>query len=732
MKGDDDDELEMLLGKISRATEPFNLHSDAHRHQHQSSNHVDRGCGYGFRYGHASRVVHRRNSHGCGYGDGEELFERAYARESSSPVSGFPVKPTDGSSSNLFRDGVRSLYGTGSHLEELKPFRPDENKLFGDFDLSRNFSKMYVTEEEEFPNGVQSCEAAPNGGVLMNFESYGAFDDRRKGFLGRGGFSFSCARGHSRIQGETGSAFLEMQHDSRNGDLWYSSGRFDRMFSPSGFGGNVFGDGSYPQGFVVPGVSSGLKRSSVGDAFRCASRNGMNLVDGRDAFYSPNVVQLTRILPRGGEGNVPQYQPSVPNGRTKVPPHVRVPQVGIDTFSSEDSLIIQGEGVNYGMDRGHKHLRGNNPRGLHHQKNAAEKTQERLLLNGCLGVAAVRDGYHSPRMVCPPSVPSKCSSLAEAQGFIHDIAKDQHGCRILQRIFEQGTSQDVQIIFIEIIDHVVELMVNPFGNYLMQKLLEVCNEEQKTHILLRLTEEPGELVRISLNTHGTRVVQKLIETLKTRQQISLVISALDPGFLALIKDLNGNHVVQRCLQCFTTEDSKFIFVGAAKYCLDIAMHQHGCCVLQRCITHSTGEFRENLVAEISANGLLLAQDAFGNYVVQFILELKIPSATSKLTRQFEGNYVHLSRQKFSSHVIEKCLVVCNNETRSKIIHELLSAPYFEQLLQDPHANYVVQTALRVTEGSLHSSLLNAIESYKMVSRNSPYSKRIFSHKVLKR
>ncbi|KAG6406782.1 hypothetical protein SASPL_134393 [Salvia splendens] len=642
MKGDDDDELEMLLGKISRATEPFNLHSDAHRHQHQSSNHVDRGCGYGFRYGHASRVVHRRNSHGCGYGDGEELFERAYARESSSPVSGFPVKPTDGSSSNLFRDGVRSLYGTGSHLEELKPFRPDENKLFGDFDLSRNFSKMYVTEEEEFPNGVQS----------------------------------------------------------------------------------------------------------FGDAFRCASRNGMNLVDGRDAFYSPNVVQLTRILPRGGEGNVPQYQPSVPNGRTKVPPHVRVPQVGIDTFSSEDSLIIQGEGVNYGMDRGHKHLRGNNPRGLHHQKNAAEKTQERLLLNGCLGVAAVRDGYHSPRMVCPPSVPSKCSSLAEAQGFIHDIAKDQHGCRILQRIFEQGTSQDVQIIFIEIIDHVVELMVNPFGNYLMQKLLEVCNEEQKTHILLRLTEEPGELVRISLNTHGTRVVQKLIETLKTRQQISLVISALDPGFLALIKDLNGNHVVQRCLQCFTTEDSKkitswllnlktldgfsplgnvlllsmlkdwflyvensellhafraFIFVGAAKYCLDIAMHQHGCCVLQRCITHSTGEFRENLVAEISANGLLLAQDAFGNYVVQFILELKIPSATSKLTRQFEGNYVHLSRQKFSSH-----------------------------LLQDPHANYVVQTALRVTEGSLHSSLLNAIESYKMVSRNSPYSKRIFSHKVLKR
>lgn len=67
---------------------------------------------------------------------------------------------------------------------------------------------------------------------------------------------------------------------------------------------------------------------------------------------------------------------------------------------------------------------------------------------------------------------------------------------------------------------------------------------------------------------STRVVQKLIETLKTRQQISRVISALEPGFLGLIKDLNGNHVIQRCLQCLSKEDNKvyivssYLFVGS--------------------------------------------------------------------------------------------------------------------------------------------------------------------------
>ncbi|MFS7995993.1 putative armadillo-like helical, pumilio domain-containing protein [Helianthus anomalus] len=325
-----------------------------------------------------------------------------------------------------------------------------------------------------------------------------------------------------------------------------------------------------------------------------------------------------------------------------------------------------------------------------------------------------------------------CSSLLiRAQRYILGMAKDQQGCRLLQKIFDDGNPQNVQIVFDEIIGHVVELMINPFGNYLMQKLLEVCNEEQRMRILTAVTREPMELVQISLNTHGTRVVQKLIETLKTSQQVKLVRSALEPGFLALIKDLNGNHVIQRCLHCLSNEDNKFIFEAAAKFCVEIATHQHGCCVLQRCINYSTGEYREKLVLEISRNGLLLAQDAFGNYVVQYILELQIPSAVSKLTSQFKGNYVQLATQKFSSHVVEKCLAVLDGQIRSTIVHELISATHFEQLLQDPHANYVVQTALRVTEGTLHNSLVNVIESHKAISRNSPYSKRIFSHKLLK-
>jgi hypothetical protein len=58
----------------------------------------------------------------------------------------------------------------------------------------------------------------------------------------------------------------------------------------------------------------------------------------------------------------------------------------------------------------------------------------------------------------------------------------------------------------------------------------------------------------------TRAVQKLIESLRTKEEIQLVVAALRPGFLELIKDPNGNHVVQKCLQSFGADDNKVIYM----------------------------------------------------------------------------------------------------------------------------------------------------------------------------
>ena len=79
------------------------------------------------------------------------------------------------------------------------------------------------------------------------------------------------------------------------------------------------------------------------------------------------------------------------------------------------------------------------------------------------------------------------------------------------------------------------------------------------------------------------------------QQIQTVIQALDSSVVELIQDLNGNHVIQRCLNKLSSEDKQFVYDAVTNNCIEVATHRHGCCVLQRCIDFSTDAQKVNLL-----------------------------------------------------------------------------------------------------------------------------------------
>lgn len=313
--------------------------------------------------------------------------------------------------------------------------------------------------------------------------------------------------------------------------------------------------------------------------------------------------------------------------------------------------------------------------------------------------------------------------LEDMKGDIFTLCKDQHGCRYLQKKLEEGVPAYRDMIFSETFEHFAELMTDPFGNYLCQKMLEYCTDDQRNRIVESVASE---LVTISLNMHGTRAVQKTIDFLSTSRQIHSIIAALTLNVVTLIKDLNGNHVIQKCLNRLGAEDNQFIYNAVAAHCVEVATHRHGCCVLQRCVDHASDKQRVQLVNEITYNALTLVQDPFGNYVVQYILDLNDARFTELIIRQFIGNVCLLSVQKFSSNVIEKCIRVSDVNTRRLLVEELLNRARLEKLLRDSFANYVVQTALDYSEPVQRAQLVECIRPILPMIRNTPYGKRIQS------
>ncbi|CAN7140018.1 unnamed protein product [Brassica rapa subsp. narinosa] len=323
--------------------------------------------------------------------------------------------------------------------------------------------------------------------------------------------------------------------------------------------------------------------------------------------------------------------------------------------------------------------------------------------------------------------PPKYYSLAEARGKFYYMAKDQHGCRFLQRKFAEGDGNDIETIFNEIIDYISELMVDPFANYLVQKLLEVCNDDQRMQIVCSIARKPGLIIKISCDMHGTRVVQKIVETVKRQEEISIIISALrHGGIVTLMKNVNGNHVVQRCLQYLLPHCKKFLFGAAMTHCVELATDRHGCCVLQKCIGYFEGEQKDRLVSKVASNALLLSQDPFGNYALQYVFELQLEWAVNEILKQLEGNYTELSMQKCSSNVVEKCLTLADDKHQARIIRELVTDGRLDQVMLDPYGNYVIQAALKQSKGTLHGILVEAIKVYVSSLRTNPYGKKVLS------
>jgi len=179
-------------------------------------------------------------------------------------------------------------------------------------------------------------------------------------------------------------------------------------------------------------------------------------------------------------------------------------------------------------------------------------------------------------------------------------------------------------------------------------------------------------------------------------------------------------------KCTLTNLLKFIFDAVGTNCVVVGTHRHGCCVLQRCIDHASGYQKAQLISQITENAFSLVQDPFGNYVLQYIVDLAEPVFTNPLCYSFQTSIPTLSKQKFSSNVVEKCIRGAEPAIATMMIEEMLNVTELEKMLRDSFANYVVQTALDYAEPKTRERLVEAIRPLLPAIRQTPYGRRIQS------
>ncbi|KAG8849804.1 hypothetical protein FRB96_000627 [Tulasnella sp. 330] len=295
--------------------------------------------------------------------------------------------------------------------------------------------------------------------------------------------------------------------------------------------------------------------------------------------------------------------------------------------------------------------------------------------------------------------------LRDVVGKIVEFSGDQHGSRFIQERIQTAKPEEKQQVFDEIVpDHALHLMGDVFGNYVIQKLFEHGTPAQKDAMVDVMT---GHMLSLTLQMYGCRVVQKLhvsdaqaIENITPEQQ-TLLVSELEHHVLDCVKDANGNHVIQKIIQCVPGCRVSLVesFRGNVAF---MASHPYGCRVLQRCLEWMQLEQTRPLLDELHASTTALMQDGFGNYVIQFVLERGGPEDRSNIVHKLLGHVLSMARHKFASNVVEKAILTAEIADRRVLIDEILASRSDGQLtilimMKDQYANYVLQRALAAAD-----------------------------------
>ncbi|XP_048129822.1 pumilio homolog 5 isoform X2 [Rhodamnia argentea] len=315
--------------------------------------------------------------------------------------------------------------------------------------------------------------------------------------------------------------------------------------------------------------------------------------------------------------------------------------------------------------------------------------------------------------------------LSDIVGRIVEFSVDQHGSRFIQQKLENCSFEDKAAVFSEVLPHASKLMTDVFGNYVIQKFFEHGRPEQRKELADQLT---GQMLQLSLQMYGCRVIQKALEVIELDQK-TILVEELDGQVMRCVRDQNGNHVIQKCIERVPTERIGFIISAFRGQVATLSTHPYGCRVIQRVLEHCCDEGQSQcIVDEILDSAYLLAQDQYGNYVTQHVLERGKPQERSQIISKLTGNIVPLSQHKYASNVVEKCLEHGDAAERELLVEEIIGQSEENDnllaMMKDQYANYVVQKILEVSNDKHREVLLSRIKVHLHALKKYTYGKHI--------
>ena len=228
---------------------------------------------------------------------------------------------------------------------------------------------------------------------------------------------------------------------------------------------------------------------------------------------------------------------------------------------------------------------------------------------------------------------------------------------------------------------------NIYGNYFIQDLFQKMNKD-----LIQLTIDliSSEFVNIAKTPSGTHSLQSLLNYINNSEMEISIIKAIKFKEKEMAFDEYATYVLQKIISIIP--DNKRIRLNSIiiENAKELSLNANSVFVLKKfIITNTIEENKKRLINAIKKHFLIISQNPFGNYVIQYLLEVWTIKDCELIINEIFNKIIELSSERFSANIIIYVLKYFNNNYKKKLISILCFSTNIINLLKNKYSFYVI-------------------------------------------
>ncbi|KAL7624433.1 hypothetical protein AAE478_005998 [Parahypoxylon ruwenzoriense] len=307
---------------------------------------------------------------------------------------------------------------------------------------------------------------------------------------------------------------------------------------------------------------------------------------------------------------------------------------------------------------------------------------------------------------------------------------DQQASIFLQQKLKVGTPDQKYEIVEAIVAQAYPLMVNRFGNFLVQRCFEHGTPEQVIKIAEAIR---GCTLNLSMDPFGCHVVQKAFDSVPEDYK-AIMVHELLRRIPETVIHRYACHVWQKLFELRWTESPPQImkYVNDALHGMwhEVALGETGSLVVQNIFENCLEEDKRPCIEEVLVNIDIVAHGQFGNWCIQHICEHGAPADRSRAIDHVIRYAAEYSMDQYASKVVEKCLKIGGAEFLTRYLDRVCEGrmdrpriPLID-IASDQYGNYLIQWILTHASPQHREVVAAHIRKHMVSLRGSKFGSRV--------